>query len=107
MSQAISQAAIQFYVSFASRLLPIEEGSRGELTRELESDVFLKHGLSGVACKLYHNYGSWLAPLTVSLTTAKYCQFRAKPEASYLAEDVGNGRDETGDKPVGGDNPSD
>ena len=42
---------------------------------DLESDLIVDRVLNRTACELYYRYGNLLAPITVALTIAKYCQF--------------------------------
>ncbi len=75
MTKTLGQAALQLYASLASKFLPIPTENQSALLHDLQSDPFVGHALSSATCELYHRYGMFLAPLTATLTTAKYCQF--------------------------------
>ena len=75
MTKTLGQAVLQLYTAAASLLLPIPPENQQPLVKDLESDPFVGHALNSTAFELYYRYGKWLAPITATLTTAKYCQF--------------------------------
>jgi hypothetical protein len=94
MTKTLGQAALQLYTRAASMFLPIPSENQPRLVEDLEADPFMGHALSGAMCELYHRYGMYLAPLTMVLTTAKYCQFRdACPQTDKQSEDGGGESD--------------
>ena len=46
-----------------------------KLIEDLEEDPFINHALTGVCCELYYKYGTYLAPFTAMLTTARHIDF--------------------------------
>ena len=72
MTKTLGKAALQLYTTLATKLPP---ENRQPLMEDLESDLIVDRVLNRTACELYYRYGNLLAPITVALTTAKYCQF--------------------------------
>ena len=75
MTKTLGKAALQLYTTVATMFLPIAPENRQPLMEDLESDLIVDRVLNSTACELYYRYGNLLAPITVALTTAKYCQF--------------------------------
>ena len=75
MTKTLGKAALQLYTTVATMFLPIPPENRQPLMEDLESDLIVDRVLNSTACELYYRYGNLLAPITVALTTAKYCQF--------------------------------
>ena len=75
MTKTLGKAALQLYTTVATMFLPIPPENRQPLMEDLESDLIVDRMLNSTACELYYRYGNLLAPITVALTTAKYCQF--------------------------------
>ena len=75
MTKTLGKAALQLYTTVATMFLPIPPENRQPLLEDLESDLIVDRVLNSTACELYYRYGNLLAPITVALTTAKYCQF--------------------------------
>ena len=75
MTKTLGKAALQLYTTVATMFLPIPPENRQPLIEDLESDLVVDRVLNSTACELYYRYGNLLAPITVALTTAKYCQF--------------------------------
>ena len=75
MTKTLGKAALQLYATVATMFLPIPPENRQPLMEDLESDLVVDRVLNSTACELYYRYGNLLAPITVALTTAKYCQF--------------------------------
>ena len=75
MTKTLGKAALQLYTTVATMFLPIPPENRQPLMEDLESDLVVDRVLNSTACELYYRYGNLLAPITVALTTAKYCQF--------------------------------
>lgn len=92
MTKTLGQAALQLYAGMASMLLPIPTENRPALVADLEADPFVGHALSSATCELYHRYGTYLAPLTAAVTTAKHCQF-GQVEQQQDTSDQDGGRD--------------
>ena len=42
------------------------------LSEDLENDPFLNSALQRATCKLYHRFGSFLAPLSVGIITSRH-----------------------------------
>ena len=62
------------------------------LSEDLESDPFLNSALQRFTCKLYHRFGSFLAPLSVRLITSRH----------YLSElGTKNGEDRSDERMAG------
>ena len=62
-------------------LLLVPPGNQPNPVADLEEDPVVEHVLSIATCQLYHHYGMYLAPLTITLTTLKHCQFRKETDA--------------------------
>ena len=75
MTKTLGKAALQLYTTLATMFLPLPPENRQPLMEDLESDLIVDRVLNSTACELYYRYGNLLAPITVALTTAKYCQF--------------------------------
>ena len=75
MTKTLGKAALQLYTTLATMFLPLPPENRQPLMEDLESDLIIDRVLNRTACELYYRYGNLLAPITVALTTAKYCQF--------------------------------
>ena len=71
MTKTLGKAALQLYTTVATMFLPIPPENR----QPLMEDLIVDRVLNSTACELYYRYGNLLAPITVALTTAKYCQF--------------------------------
>ena len=63
------------------------------LSKDLENDPFLNSALQRFTCELYYRFGSFLAPLSVGITTSRH----------YLSEHNKNRERGTGDNKNGGD----
>ena len=57
------------------------------LSEDLENDPFSNFALQRATCKLYYRFGSFLAPLSVGITTSRH----------YLSECNKNGKQTRGD----------
>ena len=75
MTKTLGKAALQLYTTLATMFLPLPPENRQPLMEDLESDLIVDRVLNSTACELNYRYGNLLAPITVALTTAKYCQF--------------------------------
>ena len=75
LTKTLGKAALQLYTTLATMFLPLPPENRQPLMEDLESDMIVERVLNSTACELYYRYGNLLAPITVVLTTAKYCQF--------------------------------
>ena len=75
MTKTLGKAALQLYTTMATMFLPLPPENRQPLMEDLESDLIVDRVLNRTACELYYRYGNLLAPITVALTTAQYCQF--------------------------------
>ena len=75
MTKTLGKAALQLYTTLATMFLPLLPENQQPLMEDLESDLIVDRVLNRTACELYYRYGNLLAPITVALTTAKYCQF--------------------------------
>ena len=75
ITKTLGKAALQLYTTVATMFLPIPPENRQPLMEDLESNLVVDRVLNSTACELYYRYGNLLAPITVALTTAKYCQF--------------------------------
>ena len=75
MTKTLGKAALQLYTTVATMFLPLPPENQQPLMEDLESDLIVDRVLNRTACELYYRYGNLLAPITVALTTAKYCQF--------------------------------
>lgn len=102
MTQTLGKAALRFYSVVASTVLPIPPENKPKLVADLEADPFVDHALLRASCDLYHRFGMYLAPLTMALTTAKYCLFGHKCPRNPSYEDESNeraGDERAGDEP--------
>ena len=63
------------------------------LSKDLENDPFLNSALQRFTCELYYRFSSFLAPLSVGITTSRH----------YLSEHNKNRERGTGDNKNGGD----
>ena len=81
MTKTLGNSMLQMYAIAVGRVLLIPPENQPLLLEDLESDPFLGHALTTAACKLYHRYGMYLAPLTVVLTTARHCRFEPRERA--------------------------
>ena len=102
MTKTLGQAAIQLYASVVGSVLPIPPQNQSLLAKELEEDPFIGHAVSSAACGLYHHFGSYLAPLTAMLTTAKHCRFGEGAQPRHTHKQHQNGGN-----PTLGNDPSD
>ena len=75
ITKTLGRAALQLYADVVSLFLPIPPENRQPLVAELESDPFVDHALTSIACEMYYHCGNLLAPFTAALTTLDYCQF--------------------------------
>ena len=75
MTKTLGKAALQLYTTLATMFLPLPPENQQPLMEDLESDMIVDRVLNRTACELHYRYGNFLAPITVALTTAKYCQF--------------------------------
>ena len=75
ITKTLGKAALQLYTTLATMFLPLPPENQQPLMEDLESDLIVDRVLNRTACELYYRYGNLLAPITVALTTAKYCQF--------------------------------
>ena len=75
MRKTLGKVALQLYTTLATMFLPLPPENQQPLMEDLESDLIVDRVLNRTACELYYRYGNLLAPITVALTTAKYCQF--------------------------------
>ena len=87
MTKTLGKAALQLYTTVATMFLPIAPENRQPLMEDLESDLIVDRVLNSTACELYYRYGNLLAPITVALTTAKYCQFGHRCPKNIEEED--------------------
>ena len=78
MVTTLGKSMLEVYTSIASYFLPISPENKQNLTDDLNKDPFIDHALNKTCCQLYYKYGMFLAPLTTSLTTFKYCDFKTK-----------------------------
>ena len=76
MVKTLGKSMLEVYSSIASYFLPIKPEKKEKLVDDLNQDPFLDHALNRTCCELYYKYGMYLAPLTASLTTIKYCDFK-------------------------------
>ena len=90
MVTTLGKSLIGVYTSMASYLLPISPENKQNLTDDLIKDPFLDHALNKTCCELYYKYGMLLAPLTTSLTTFKYCDFKTKNSTNKNGNERGN-----------------
>ena len=97
MTKSLKSAICGAYTTLMSVLVPsvskgryiLIEGER--LSESLIENPVINLTLSTYTCKLYHNYGHYLAPLTAGLLTSghvKEAPLQAKPEV--LEEDLSN-----------------
>ena len=80
MTKTLGKSLLTLYTHTVGTVLPISEENKSKMTEELELDPFIAHAISGFTCKLYHNFGAFLAPLTAAMTTVKYCEFKKKSD---------------------------
>lgn len=97
MTNTLGKAALRAYSVVASMFLPIPPANLPQLAAELETDPIVEHALNSTTCELYHRYGMYLAPLTIALSTAKYCSFRHTCPPRNDEEDDGSNGDSGGD----------
>jgi len=101
MTRTLGAAAVRLYATAAGAILPIPQENQPMLVTDLEADPIVSHALNTAACELYHRYGVYLAPLTVALTTARYCQFEL-PQPRIDDDDAGTAGERCGDRSAGG-----
>jgi hypothetical protein len=77
IAESLGDSIIGLYCHVASRYLPIDD--KEGLARDLKGDAFLGAAISGVCCELYYRFGSYLAPVSAALTTAKHITIRPRP----------------------------
>ena len=78
MTATLDQSAIQLYTSLVSSFLPIPIDRQPFLVNDLQTDQFVSHNMTTVACWLYYRFGFYMAPLTATMSTINYCQFEDK-----------------------------
>ena len=92
MVKSLGKSIINMYSMGACSVLGIT--NQDALSKDFENDPFLNSALQRFTCKLYYRFGSFLAPLSVGITSRHY----------LLSEYNKNGeRTETGDNKNGGD----
>ena len=96
MVKSSGKSIINMYSMGACSALGIR--NQEALSEDLEKDPFLNSALQRFTCKLYHRFGSFLAPLSVGIIMSRH----------YLSECNKNGErtsgtTETGDNKNGGD----
>ena len=93
MVKSLGKSIINMYSMGACSVLGIT--NQEALSKDLENNPFLNSALQRFTCKLYHRFGSFLAPLSVGIITSRH----------YLSEHNKNGEQtsETGDNKNGGD----
>jgi hypothetical protein len=101
MIRTLGAAAVWLYATAAGAILPIPQENQPMLVTDLEADPIVSHALNTAACELYHRCGVYLAPLTVALTTARYCQFEL-PQPRIDDDDAGTAGERCGDRSAGG-----
>ena len=77
MVKTLGKSMIDLYSMAAGHFLKISPENQLNLMIELNDDPFLDHALNKVCCEFYYKFGMFLAPLTASLTTLKYCDLNA------------------------------
>ena len=77
MVKSLGKSIIRMYSMGACAVLGMT--NQDALSEDLEFDPFLNSALQMVTCELYNRFGSFLAPLSVGLTTSRH----------YLAEHGG------------------
>jgi len=105
MTKTLGKSMLTLYSYTVGLVLPISEENKPKMVEEMELDPFVAHAISGFTCKLYHNYGAYLAPLTAALTTAKYCDFNLNKKKHNVnnnsngVSNESNGETDQGEKP--------
>ena len=98
MVKTLGRGLIELYTTAVSKVLPIPFKNKSKLVEELNEDPFLDHALNKTCCELYYRYGMFLAPLTTSLTTLKYCDFNTNKNGDERGPDTtGDFSNTTGD----------
>ena len=82
MVKSLGCSIINMYLMGACAVLGIS--NQDALSEDLESDPFLNSALQRSTCELYYRFGSFLAPLSVGITTSRH----------YLSEHNKNGEQE-------------
>jgi len=95
IAESLGESLIGLYCHVASRFLPIDNTE--SLAQDLKSDAFLGAALGGVCCELYHRFGSYLAPLSAAVTTAKHLRIRPPAAVEYVPAPDGLERYTSGD----------
>ena len=95
MTKTLGSSAIRLYASLAATVFPIPSRNRAALITDLEEDPFLSMALGNACCELFYRYGTYLAPLTCALTTARHCEFGAEEQGAIPAQPANDG-DATG-----------
>ena len=92
MVHSLGRSIINMYSMGACSVLGIT--NQDAPSEDLENDLFLNSALQRFTCKLYHRFGSFLAPLSVGIITSRH----------YLSEcNKNGGTSATGDNKNGGD----
>ena len=91
MVKSLGCSIINMYSMGACSALGIR--NQEALSKDLENDPFLTSALQRFTCELYYRFGSFLAPLSVGITTSRH----------YLSECNKNREHGTGDNKNGGD----
>ena len=79
MVKSLGHSIINMYSMGVSAVLGISD--QDALSEDLENDPFLNSALQRFTCELYYRFGSFLAPLSVGITTSRH----------YLSEHNKNG----------------
>jgi hypothetical protein len=87
IAESLGDSIIGLYCHVVSRYLPIDD--KEDLASDLKGDAFLGAAISGVCCELYYRFGSYLAPVSAALTTAKHITIRPRSgETKHLGLDA-------------------
>ena len=70
MAKSLGKSIIRTYSMGACAILG--RSNQDALSEDLESDPFLNSALERFPCELYYRFGSFLAPLSVGLTTSRH-----------------------------------
>ena len=90
MTKSLGKSIINLYSNVACSVLGIS--NQQDLSNDSECDPFLNTVMQRFTCDLYHRFGTFLAPVSVGITTGKHY---AKDSSTKLNDRSDNGNCES------------
>ena len=92
MVKSLGKSIINMYSMGACAVLGIS--NQEALSEDLENNPFLNSALRRFTCELYYRFGSFLAPLSVGMTTSRHylCECNKNGERTNGTSEMGDQR---------------